>query len=353
MKDLVREILRLGKDGQPCVLATIFSHDGSTPRTAGARMVIRAEGGILGTIGGGLLEAEVMAAAPALLSAGQDRMVAFDLGVAETTGSMDMICGGRATILMERIGDDAGSQTVFHRVAEAMGEGVNGWLVRRIVLGEAGGCQVERFWLSDQDPLLSEPSLPSSLAEALEQQKRSARGSVHLNVAGEIFWAEPVCVPATVLIFGAGHVSRPVADFAARVGFRTVVLDDREAFANRRRFPSADEVRVIEDFDAALDGLDLTADSYVVIVTRGHHHDQTVLAQALETPAGYVGMIGSRKKRDAIYQNLRTMGVDQNRLARVHSPIGLAIGAETPEEIAVSIVAELIAVRAERDRHGK
>ncbi|MBI9086720.1 MAG: XdhC family protein [Desulfobacterales bacterium] len=350
MDDLIQEILRLAEEGQRCVLATILTHDGSTPRTAGARMVIRPDGSIFGTIGGGRLEAEVMAAAPALLATGQDRMVAFDLGATETAESMDMICGGRMTVLMERIGKDAGLPD-FNALSQGLKAGTKGWLVRRIVSGEGAGCRVERFWLSDKAPLPPELSLPPALTDALGRERRSSRGPVHLDIAGEAFWAEPVCVPATLLILGAGHVSLQVANLAGQVDFRTVVMDDREDFANRQRFPLADEVRVIADFDFALDGVDVTADSFVVIVTRGHHHDQTVLAQALKTPAGYIGMIGSRKKRDTIYRNLRAEGFSDDDLARVHSPIGLAIGAETPEEIAVSIVAELIAVRAEKERH--
>lgn len=352
MIELIEEILRLLGEGQRCVLATILTHDGSTPRTAGARMVIRPDGGIYGTIGGGRLEAEVMAAAPALLETGQDRMIAFDLGSSDTVNDMDMICGGRVTVLMELIDNEASHGLLFNAIAQAFKKAAQGWLVRRIVPREGDGCRVVRFWIPVKDPLPLDPSLPSSLTDALDQHRRSARGIAHLNIAGETFWAEPVGVPATLLLFGAGHVSLQVANLAGQVDFRTVVLDDREDFANRRRFPLADEVRVIADFDHSLDGMDVTADSYIVIVTRGHHHDQTVLAQALKSPAGYIGMIGSRKKRDTIYRNLRAEGFSDVDMARVYSPIGMAIGAETPEEIAVSIVAELIAVRAERERQG-
>ena len=347
MIDLTVEILRLLGKGEHCVLATILTHDGSTPRTAGARMVIRRDGGIYGTIGGGRLEAEVMAAAPAVIETGQDRRIAFDLGTSETAEDMDMICGGRVTVLMERINAD-GSQSVFETLARALQQGESGWLVRRIVPETGDLCRVERFWRSGKNPLPSDGSLPPAVTEALGRQRRLFQGPVSLDLGGETFWAEPVCAAATVLIFGAGHVSREVADLAVRVGFRTVVLDDRADFVNRRRFSLADDIRVVADFEHALEGVDVTADTHVVIVTRGHRHDQTVLALALKTSAGYIGMIGSRRKRDTIYRNLLAMGFSEDDLARVHCPIGLPIGAETPEEIAVSIVAELIAVRAEK-----
>ena len=347
MKALIEEIRRLLGDGQPCVLATILTHDGSTPRTAGARMVIRRDGTIYGTIGGGLLEAQVMAAAPVVMEIGRDRQIDFDLGAAKTAEAMDMICGGRMTVLMERI-DAAGSLPVFDVLAKALQRGESGWLLRRIVPAPGGGCRVKRFWLPANAPLPSGGSLPPALTKALGRQQRPSPATVCLRLDGETYWGEPLCVPSTVMIFGAGHVSRQVAELAGRVGFRVVVLDDRAEFASREWFPSADDVRKIADFDHAFDRLDVTLDSFVVIVTRGHRHDQSVLAEALKTPAGYVGMIGSRRKRDAIYRNLRASGFTENDLARVHSPIGLAIGAETPEEIAVSIVAELIAVRAEK-----
>ena len=153
---------------------------------------------------------------------------------------------------------------------------------------------------------------------------------------------------ATVFIFGAGHVAKQVAAISKMVGFTTVVLDDRNEFANTERFPTADQVLVLDRFDTLLQRLHMDTHSYIVIVTRGHRHDQTVLSQALKTDARYIGMIGSRKKRDTIYRNLLEGGFAQNDIDRVHSPIGLEIEAETPEEIAVSIVAELIRERAKK-----
>jgi len=167
---------------------------------------------------------------------------------------------------------------------------------------------------------------------------------------GKHYLVETLGHAGTVYIFGAGHVSQHLAPLATLVGFCTVVLDDRQEFANRQRFPDAAEIVVLDSFQRALEGLAINADSYLVIVTRGHAHDQTVLGQALSTPAGYIGMIGSGRKRDAIYAALGKEGFSRQDLDRIFSPIGLKIEAETPEEIAVSIVAELILVRAEKNR---
>ncbi|HHW43613.1 MAG TPA: XdhC/CoxF family protein, partial [Desulfotomaculum sp.] len=189
-------------------------------------------------------------------------------------------------------------------------------------------------------------SLPAGRLEPLLRAGGSRYPQL-LQVDGDTFLVEPVSSPHTVYLFGAGHVAQKVAWLASFVGFRTVVLDDREEFANRERFPRAEEIIVLDDFEHAMKDLPIGRDSYLVIVTRGHRYDLTVLAQALQTGAGYIGMIGSTGKREAIYRALREAGVTGEQLARVHSPIGLPIGAETPEEIAVSIVAELIKVRGE------
>jgi xanthine dehydrogenase accessory factor len=159
---------------------------------------------------------------------------------------------------------------------------------------------------------------------------------------------EPSASVSTAYLFGAGHVAQPTAHLAAMVGFQVWVLDDRKDYVNPERFPEAHRVRLLDSFERAFTDLAITSDSYVIIFTHGHLHDKIVLAQALATDAGYIGMIASRRKRNTIYDALRAEGVHQTQIDRVHSPIGLAIGAETPEEIAVSIVAEMILQRSQR-----
>ena len=161
---------------------------------------------------------------------------------------------------------------------------------------------------------------------------------------------EPIISRPVVYIFGGGHVSQKLAPLVSMAGFGLVVADDRPEWANRERFPQAQEIWN-EPMDQVLAGRRLGRDSYVVIVTRGHLYDKEVLGQALGQNAAYVGMIGSRRKRNLIYQALSEEGTSQEQLASVYSPIGLDIGAETPEEIAISIVAELVAVRAGKDTH--
>jgi xanthine dehydrogenase accessory factor len=157
---------------------------------------------------------------------------------------------------------------------------------------------------------------------------------------------EPIFSEPSVYIFGAGHVSQQLTPLAKRVSFKVVVIDDREMFANRERFPEADEV-IVSEFEKCFDHLNIDESSYIVIVTRGHLYDGFVLERAIKTNARYIGMIGSKKKIQTLYQNLIKKGISKETLSRVYAPIGLDINSETPEEIAVSIVAELIKVRGE------
>jgi xanthine dehydrogenase accessory factor len=175
---------------------------------------------------------------------------------------------------------------------------------------------------------------------------QAARLPVQLNInAGRVF-VEPVHIAGTAYIFGAGHVSRSLAAFTQAVGFWTVVLDDRADYANQARFPAADQIVVLDSFDDWAGKIAIDRDSYVIIVTRGHQNDRIVLAQALKTEAAYIGMIGSRRKCDLVFGELRRAGFSEEDIQRVHAPIGIPIAAETPEEIGVSIVAEMIQARA-------
>jgi xanthine dehydrogenase accessory factor len=160
-------------------------------------------------------------------------------------------------------------------------------------------------------------------------------------------FVEPIIAIPTLYLFGGGHVSLQIANVAKMVGFKIVVIDDRPAFANKERFPMADETRV-EDMYTVFERLHIDDQSYIVAVTRGHQHDEPVIEQAIKTEARYIGMIGSKRKISRMWKKLIERGADKNRLAQVHAPIGLEIGADTPEEIAVSIVAQLIESRRGR-----
>jgi xanthine dehydrogenase accessory factor len=336
----IAQLLRAGED---LVAAVIVSSSGSAPRAMGAKMAIHRDGSIDGTIGGGILEAKVQELAKEVFSRRSFLVKQFVL-TNEDAGHLGMICGGQVEVLLHFINASQPSNLVLYEEATAAIESKKQfWLITVIPSGEDGAELAEQHLASDDGTHIG--PLQSGLVDTLTAQ--AAKGMLKLIRHGrKRFLVESVCRAAVVYIFGAGHISQKLAPLTGLVGFRTVVVDDREEFANRERFDTADEIIVPDSFDRAFDGLDIDENSFVVLVTRGHAHDKTILGQALRTRAGYIGMIGSRRKRNVVYDALCSEGIPRQQFDRVCSPIGLDIGAETPEEIAVSIVAELIKARA-------
>lgn len=345
LKQLIRKLCELLAAGEDLTVATILTRSGSAPRTAGTKMIIRANGDISGTIGGGLVEARAQQTAKEIFTTRQSRRFAFDMTGANAD-TMDMICGGEVDILLEYIDASAENRSVFEAWLEALNVGHNCLLVTPLPAED----QVEpaqRCLLYADAVCFGAAQLKEDIRQALLKDSRNSRYPTVLDVAGGLFFVEPSSTPATLFLFGAGHVSQPTAALAAMVGFNTVVLDDRAEFANRERFPRASEILVAPSYDDCMSSLAIDSHSYLVIISRGHRHDQSLLRQAVQTGAGYIGMIGSRGKRDKIYSNLQAEGISRQTLDKVYAPIGTAIKAETPAEIAVSIVGELIKVRAE------
>lgn len=346
MNSIEYHLCQLIKKKESFILATILSKSGSTPRVAGTKMIIRKNGDILGTIGGGIVEAEIIKTAPEILKSDNARILTFDMSTTAIADGMDMICGGKEQILMEKVSPDKATCQMYETFLHHIQTGQKSLLVADITdVGEKGG-KIERCMITEDKKICGSHDLSTPAMEALLDQAARERSPSLFTLEGRRLLAEPSSSAGTVYLFGAGHVSRQTALLTRMMDFKTIVIDDRAEYANPQRFETSDQVMVIKDFDHALDNLDITTDSYIVILTRGHMHDQSVLAQSLKSPAGYIGMIGSRQKRNTIYQNLAQNGFTEKELSRVHAPIGLSIGAETPAEIAVSIVAELIAVRA-------
>jgi xanthine dehydrogenase accessory factor len=309
-------------------------------------MLIRADGSIEGTVGGGLVEAEIMRTGLTMMASPGTLVRSYDLRSGSAAETLDMLCGGRLEVLLESLAPTPETLRFYRQVAEALAKGRRGLTVTALPDAGIASGGTTKWWADRHGVCAGDQPLPKALSKTLLADAARRRSPMVYPSENPRFLFEPFFVPGTVYLFGAGHVSQAVAALTHTVGFRTVVRDDREAFANPARFPTAERVETITSFDKALASLNIDKDSYLVIVTRGHRHDGTVLAQALAGPAGYIGMIGSRKKREAIYADMRSRGFTPRDLSRVHSPIGLSIGAETPEEIAVSIVAELIAERA-------
>jgi len=334
------EIIKEIEAENPFVLATILSHKGSTPRTSGSRMMVRSDQTIAGTIGGGLVEARVMAAGAGMMDKVGSAVMEFTLDQ-ELKAGLDMVCGGSLSVWLRSFVPPFSEslKAVFFSIRDFQASGKGGLVVTRI----SGGLPDEPRLV---DPAGPAPLLPAGLVADIGDGKFRGPAPVRQVYALEEYMIEPFAVRETLFIFGAGHVGYQLGQMAPRAEFSTVVIDDRETFANPERFPQARQVLVARDFNTAFKELAMDSRSYIVILTRGHLHDQEVLEQALETDAAYIGMIGSRKKRDQIYGNLMAQGVSASRLEQIHSPIGTEILAETPAEIAVSILGELICERA-------
>jgi xanthine dehydrogenase accessory factor len=252
--DIYEEIVKLRQEGRRGAVATIVNVRGSIPSFETAKMLVRDDGSIVGTIGGGCVEADIWQAAREVMESEKPRTLTFNLNQ-DPKYDTGLVCGGTLDIFVE-----------------------------------------------------------------------------------------PVLPPALLYIFGAGHISVNLYKVARSAGFDVTVVDDRVAYANRERFPDAKEI-IAEDFDRAMARLAPGETAYLVIVTRGHRDDMRVLRWAVQTPARYIGMIGSKRKTITIFKELTKEGLAPELFERVHAPVGLDIGAITPEEIAVAITAELIAAR--------
>lgn len=349
MSWLAQTVCGLQEDGEDLALATVLSKSGSAPCLAGAKMVVRANGSSIGTVGGGVLEAAAKKKGSRVLKSKVAEILSFDLSGADAA-SMQMICGGNVKLLVDYIPATAPDIEMFKRLRDALQSGEKCYLVASLGKVGAEKRQTLRSLVLEDGSRCGEFPYPQKWLELLIEKACRSTYPVVEAIEDEKFVIERCFIPSTVLIYGAGHVSQQVALLAEMAGFRTVVLDDRSEFANRERFPQAEAVTVLESFDDCFAGLEPDGDSYVVIVTRGHSHDRTVLAQALRTRAGYIGMMGSRRKREELFKVLQQEGFSSEALERVHCPIGLDIKAATTAEIAVSIVAELILTRAEATR---
>lgn len=342
MREIYKEIVRLLTEGKAAILATVIQQVGSAPRKSGAQMLIREDGSFLGTVGGGRLEADVLKEAKGTGTHGEAKVLAFHL-TGQEVAETEMLCGGNVEVYLELLSPEL--KEIYAELLEIKkrgGEAALATLIATEPLPEAAGTKGVVFPDGKMmGPLALAGDVVTAAQEVITEKKVRL-----LPYRGGSLYLEPIFSEPSLYIFGAGHISRHLTPLAHMVGFRVIVSDDREEFANREHFPRADEIWV-EEFERVGKKIAPDEESYMVIVTRGHLHDYTVLKQIMRKGARYIGMIGSRRKRDLIYKQLMQEGFAQAELDRIHAPVGLDINAETPEEIAVSIVAQLIKVRGE------
>ncbi|MDD3400572.1 MAG: XdhC family protein [Eubacteriales bacterium] len=306
MRTLFTSIKDAIERGERAVLCSVLASHGSTPRGQGARMAVFEDGSTMGTVGGGAIEHRATLLAKEVLQTGRSAVKSFALHKDEIA-DIGMVCGGDVLICLQ-VWDEVG---IVNDILSALDGNSDSFLVTTVE-----NEQVVDFCVSTNPPA---------------------------PIAGKVY-VESLKVAGRVYVFGGGHVSRALVPILTTAHFSVVVLEDREQFATKALFPTADDVLLV-DF-ASLDSITLTKRDWAVIMTRGHQSDFDVLRQVLATPATYIGCIGSRSKVAHTQERLGELGFTATDFARVHSPIGLPIGGETPEEISIAIAAEMIAHRS-------
>jgi xanthine dehydrogenase accessory factor len=346
MRELLTELTTALEQGRECVYCAVVETRGSTPQKAGAAMLVFPDGSQRGTLGGGCVEAEVRQRALHAMSDGRPEVHTFCLD--DNYGWDDgLICGGRMSILADPLRRAHAGAEVTHyyrrfRELVELGSGCT----EAVVMANQAGAAIGSRYLFDADSRLAAqladgPAPPEVMRHLVPVQERP-RPAAHRGIA-----YLPILPRITLLVVGGGHVGEAVGRLAAEVDFDIWVLDDRERYASRERFPQAKRL-MVGDIGSNLKKLaehDITPSVYCIIVTRGHAHDEEALYHLAQTPAGYVGLIGSRRKIKLIYEDLIAKGIAAETLTKVHAPLGFAIGSQTVPEIAISIVAELIACR--------
>ena len=345
--DIFHEIISALRTEERVMLATIISTTGSTPASALSKMLVKQEGIVsLGTVGGGCMEGDVLLHARRLFQENKAQILAFHLN--EDDIGHGLICGGTLDVLIEPLSKehiplmeelktirDEGEDSVLTTLLSSEGRTEGKWLSSPLP-----GATLQ---LSLPNSLTSGPNAVQGLTEAVEKAYRRQETQRVTSSRGE-FILEPITGSPSLVIFGGGHVSKYISRSAAMAGFRVTIVDDREKFASSERFPEAAQTLAV-DFIEAFRHLTVKASTYIVIVTRGHRHDEEILEQAVKTPARYIGMIGSKRKVLTTIEHLLEKGIQPQLIERVHAPMGIEIGAVTAEEIGISVVSQLISVR--------
>ncbi len=351
MRSLVQTLCDLVEEGESVVMATVVKTPGQQNRV-GAKMLACADGVFYGTVGGGLLEKETLTIAAEMFASGTPRVRVLEFS-GEAVSSMQTLCGKGITVFIERIAANPDSVIIYRKLLSSLDSGVKCCLITE-ASDNSGKRQRAHAGLVCEDGTTSgEVPCGDNALSVLLQKARSATSPVLQYLAKRKILIDPWVARSVVYLFGAGHIARELADLTGKAGFRTVVLDDRERFACPEHFPLADDIVVLSSFEDCFKDLDVQDDSFVIILTRERRYEKMVVRQALATGAGYIGIIGSIRKRDALFRELMEAGFSIDDLLRIFCPVGINILAETPSEIAVSIAAQLVLIRAQRIAGGK
>ena len=348
MKSVYTEAANLARENREFVLATVVNTKGSTPQKPGATLLVRADGSTVGTLGGGCVEGDIWFAAKEALRE-RTGPIFKDYYLNEDIAARDgLVCGGSMYFYIEPFEQSTEVSDLSSQIENAFdgGESIAVATVVNPKTLELGA----RLTVAEDGTVTG--TLGNATTDALavkianKVMPLGKADHVVTNEGDEIYVAA-FTSPATLVLVGGGHVNLQVAKIAQMLGFRVFVTDDRPEFANRERFTMAEQTNVAP-YDKGLDAFHITKNTAIVIGSRGHHFDDLATEAAVRTSATYVGLLGSKRKTVMIYEALLKRGITPERLKQVHSPVGLDLGGRNPEEIAVSIMAEIIAFRHDR-----
>ncbi len=349
MKEVIEEAVKLLDEGKPCVLATVVKTKGSTPQKPGAKLLVRQDGSGVGTLGGGCVEGDIWFAAKEIMRR-QGGAEYRDYFLNEDIAARDgLVCGGTMYFFIEPLWDPQ-KFLPFGREVMNSYEGGDPIGVATVVKTPSGrsnlGAKILLRENGSTQGSLGDEELDQLAVESAQRMAPLGRNEHIVSADGTELFVEGFTTPPTLVLMGGGHVGKATATLASLLGYRIYVIDDRPEFANKERFPEAEET-IVADYTEGLNHVPINANTYIVVATRGHRYDDLALEGAVKTPAKYVGLLGSRRKTILIYQRLVQQGTPVQRLQEVRAPLGLDIGALTPEELAVSIMSEII-----MHRHG-
>ena len=347
MQDVFHEAVNLLQKDEELVMATVIRTKGSTPQKPGAKLLVRKDGTGVGTLGGGCVEGDIWYAASQLMRRGGDaqyREYELNEDLAAEDG---LVCGGTMFFLIDPVYRPEQYLDFAKEIDSAYEGGPSVALASLIRSANGLGSIGSKLFIREDgstEGSLGDLRLDHDAIKRARNLMAMGRNEYVITDEGVEYFIEAYTTPPQLVICGGGHVSRALASHAKPLGFRLFITDDREEFANSQRFPEADMV-VAKKPEDALKELPINPNTFIVVATRGHRFDNVALAAAADTPARYVGLMGSKRKTILIYEDLVRMGLDEERLREIRSPIGLDIHARTPEEIAISIMGEILMFR--------
>lgn len=348
MEEVFRQAVKELQQKRPTVLATVIRTKGSTPQKPGAKLLVREDGTAVGTLGGGCVEGDIWFAAKQLLREHGPAEVKEYFLNEELAARDGLICGGTMYFLIEPVYQPQPTLTYTREIAEAYAGGKPVALATLTRPPKGSGLAVGNkvFFRENgaRDGTLGDEALDKTAWDKARELMPQGKCEYLALPGGAQLFVEAYTTPPHLVLMGGGHISKALAPIARNLGFRIYVLDDRPEFANPQRFPEAEKT-IVGSYATGLAELPVNPNTYIVIATRGHRFDDMATEAAARSAAGYVGLIGSKRKSLLIFQTLFRNGVSEERIASIRAPVGLDIGGRMPEEIAISIMAEVLAVR--------